>query len=124
MAAVRCSEDLKDRIAQAAKLEGRSAANYVEWVMRPIVDAALMNGHEGAGRSPAQATSGGKSPGRKIDAPPSRARKPAKPRTRGRASHEYVGCPEHPSAGAVAAGAGRFVCGEPGCPNLARMASA
>lgn len=124
--AVRVRADLHEKIHAAARAEGRSAANYVEWVLRPIVDAALESAARevslpgrGSGRG---GTGSGARPIRASRA--KRAKVPARPKTRGRASQEWVGCSEHPDAGAVSVSGGRMACGEPGCANGARMASA
>jgi hypothetical protein len=41
MPAVRVSEDVHQQIAVVAASEGRSAANWLDWTLRPILAAAL-----------------------------------------------------------------------------------
>lgn len=112
MAAVRVRDDLHAKILADASAQGRSAANYVDWLLRPIVFG--VSEQEARPVQPEAA----------VAAPPARAsRRPAKPKRRGRASSEWVGCEEHPEAGAVSVAAGRMACGEPGCARGARLAA-
>lgn len=117
MAAVRVRDDLHAKILAEASAQGRSAANYVDWLLRPIVFGVP---EQGTGNVAASRVSSDPARG---SSPARASRKPAKPKRRGRASSEWVGCEEHPEAGAVSVAAGRMACGEPGCARGARLAA-
>lgn len=82
MPAIRVKEDLHEKIAQVAQAEGRSAANYLDWVMRPIVDGALEQASNGTTPLATGRTSGEV---RSSAAPP--ARRSTSARTSRNSSH-------------------------------------
>jgi hypothetical protein len=107
---VRIEESLYRGASVVAAADGRSVTNWIERTLKPIVAAEL--GDESAnGAAPAPADV--KPLAEKAMIPEKRGRKPKPAR--------WMGCAEHPKVRAVQAARGeKMICGEPGCPNLAR----
>lgn len=112
MPAVRVKDDVHRQLGVVAASENRSVSNYLDTVLRPILARAL------------------------GDVPPERANPmPSDPpddfaipeRTKARRGRKaatgprWMGCERHPRVRAVQGKGDRMMCGEPGCPNLARL---
>jgi hypothetical protein len=117
---IRLEESLYRGCAVAAAADGRSITNWIERTLTPIVAAELgdesatrdidgsARAENGAARGTAsqvRASDGVRRSGSRRSSP-----KPAR----------WMGCAKHPKQRGVSGKGDKMVCGEPGCPNLAR----
>jgi hypothetical protein len=112
---VRLEEALYREVAIVAASDGRSITNWIERTLKPIVREAL----EGAAVE--EVPGNGSEPVRER-ANPVRSQRPAPPRSsRKPKPSRWMGCAKHPKARGVSGKGDKMMCGEPGCPNLARL---
>jgi hypothetical protein len=117
---VRLEEALYREVAIVAASDGRSITNWIERTLKPIVREALEGeAVEEVPGNGARSEGAAERPGRNS----SPAQRPASPRSSRRREKpsRWMGCAKHPKQRGVSGKGDKMMCGEAGCPNLARL---